>query len=191
MLSKLFRKETYEPFDQSAVAEPQPQLQEQPVATVTQLVPVRSAPGTSIRYNPELVAKFEAEHAELRNALDSIKAHAEKGEFTDAQQDLQAFRRTLTTHVLEENIKMYTYVSKCLAHDLGTKASMMAMKSEMDPVGTTALRLANDYLKSGITPFNKAQFLGELEDVARALVDRMDWEESSLFTMYLPPEAYE
>lgn len=188
MLQKLFNKQTYEPFEPVDKA---PAADAKPVTKVATLVPLRSAPGTSIRYNAELVAHFQEHHAWLREALVAIRERAEKGEFAEAQRALQSFRRTLTTHLLEENIKMYTYVSKCLAHDPDTKASMLAMKAEMDPVGTTAMRFANEYAKVGLTPFNKQQFLAQFDEVAAALTDRMDWEESSLYTMYMAPDAYE
>lgn len=187
MLPKFFNKQTYEPFETSGEA---PTPGDKPVATVATLVPLRSAPGTSIRYDADLVAQFKEHHAWLRDALASIRGHVEKGEFSEAQRALQWFRRTLTTHLLEENIKLYTYVSKCLANDPDTKASMLAMKAEMDPVGTNAMRFANEYAKAGVTPFTRQQFLERFDATVAALTDRMDWEEKSLYTMYMAPDAY-
>ncbi len=189
MLHKLFNKQEYAPFDEPAA---EPADTASPVGPkVAELVPLRSAPGSSIRYNPDLVDHFRQHHAWLRDALASVQAHVESGEFADAQQALLGFRRMLTTHLLEENIKMYTYVSRCLDHDPDTKASLLATKSHMDPAGTAAMRFANTYAKAGLTPFNKQAFLAEFEQVRAALIERMDWEDASLHTMYLPPDAYE
>ncbi len=182
MLPRLFKKQTYEPFLQ-----PKPEPRDAPVAA---RVPRDAAPGTAITHKPELLAHFRGQHVWLQKTLEVIETDAMAGDFGYAQRALKSFRRTLTTHLLEEHVKVYTYVAKCVGDDDGAKCSMLALKSEMDAAATTAMRFANTYAQTPPTPFNQQQFLTELEAVRTALADRIDWEEGSLYGLYLPPQAY-
>ncbi len=153
--------------------------------------PSEFAPGTGIGYHPDLIERFESTHAALQKLFEAIKTHATRDEFSEAQKSLQAFRKTLTGHLLEENIKLYTYLSKCMAADPDNKELIDNMKAEMGQIGTTVMHFIKEYTNSGITPFNKKQFLSELDEIGTVLVDRIEREESSLYTMYMPPSAFQ
>lgn len=182
MLQSLFKKTTYEPF-----LRPTP-------ANGAQAAPASAhacAPGTAIVYSPQAVAHFQWQHASLQKNLEVIEACAMGGEFDYVQRALRAFRRMLTTHLLEEKVKMYTYLMKCLAHDSDAARSVLTMQAEMDDAGTIAMRFASEYIETGPSTSNQQRFLADLQGVRTALADRIDWEEGSLYNLYLPPEAYQ
>lgn len=156
------------------------------------VTPVRPslAPGTQIAYYPDLITRFNGCHVSLRKVFGAIKANAMNNRFADAHKSLQSFRRILTDHLLEENIKLYAYLARCMVHDPDNMSLVRDMKAEMAQIGTTVMRFLNSYTKAGITPFNKIQFLRELDDVGAVLVDRMEREEQTLYTIYMPPEAF-
>lgn len=185
MFKNLFKKQAYEPLQQDSQAE-QSAPAERPVTFVSTAV----APGTEIRYHPDLITRLQGHHIALLKLFGAVKTHAMNDEFADALKSMQSFRQALTTHLLEENVKLYTYLAKCLDADPDNRDLMMDMKSEMGKIGTVVMRFLNQYTNSGITPFNKKQFLEKLDEIGPALVDRIEREESSLYTMYMPPEAF-
>lgn len=181
---------TFVPMAEPMASKNEPVFQPAPSSHAPKSAPSSHAPGTQIGYHPELIHKFEAHHASLRKLMASVKEHAANDEFAAALKSLQAFRRGLTTHVLEENIKLYTYLERCLDRDPTSKEFVRSMTLEMGAIGNTVLHFVNKYTRTGITPFNKKQFLAELADVDEVFSTRLEQEESSLYSMYLPPEAF-
>lgn len=169
----------------------QPQSAPNESAAATPLTTVHYAPGTEIGYHPDLVPRFQKTHQALQKLYASIKAQTEDDEFVDAQKSLDAFRKALTGHLLEENVKLYTYLARCLASDPASKGLMGSMKSEMGRIGTTVMAFIEEYTQSGITPFNKRQFLSGWDGIGAVLTDRIEREETSLYTMYMPPSAFQ
>lgn len=184
-----FRKR--KPGDSVAVTMPGPQSAMDGVAATPSLVVLHYAPGTEIGYHPDLIARFQMTHQALQKLYASILAATEGNDFVAAQKSLDAFRKTLTGHLLEENVKLYTYLARCLAADPANKDLIGSMKSEMGQIGTTVMTFIKQYAASGITPFNKRQFLDGWGGIGVVLTDRIDREETSLYTMYLPPSAFE
>ncbi|HET7267733.1 MAG TPA: hemerythrin domain-containing protein [Oleiagrimonas sp.] len=185
MFKELFTRQRYEPFPMKLQQTDVPKRME----TVEPVSP-GVAPGTRITYHPDLINRFHAHHVALQKEFKSIRAHAADNEFAAAQKSLQAFRRTLTSHLLEENIKLYTYLGRCLDNDPVNKDLMASMKSEMGQIGNQVMRFVNEYVNAGITPFNKKQFVAELDAIGVILLDRIDREESSLYALYMPPETF-
>lgn len=148
------------------------------------------APGTGIPYHPELMRQFAGHHATLRKLFAAIDADASRDDFAGAAASMDAFRRVLMTHLLEENLKLYTYLRKCLVNDDASAQIVRDMKREMSSIGTQVMAFLNGYLENGITPANKSQFLTDLAAVGDALTDRLQREESTLYTLYMPPEAF-
>lgn len=148
------------------------------------------APGTEIGYHPDLIGRFHGTHAALRQLHASIKDHVERSDFSAAQGRLDAFRKTLTAHLLEENVKLYTYLAKCLETDADNRDIIVSMKSEMGRIGTTVLAFINEFIGSGITSANERDFRERWDGIGAVLVDRIEREESTLYAMYLPPGAF-
>lgn len=148
------------------------------------------APGTGIPYHPELMQQFAGHHASLRKLFAAIESDAERDNFKGAAASLEAFRRVLMAHLLEENLKLYTYLRKCLINDDASAHIVRDMKKEMGAIGTQVMAFLDGYINTGITSANKHQFLADLTAVGAALADRLEREETTLYTLYMPPEAY-
>lgn len=186
---KFFRKR--KPDDPVAPQATLPQPASEGSPATTSRVALHYAPGTEIGYHPDLIPRFQKTHQALQKLYASIKGSAEDNDFVAAQKSIDAFRKTLTGHLLEENVKLYTYLARCLAADPDNKDLIGSMKSEMGQIGTTVMAFIKQYTASGITPFNKRQFLEGWESIGAVLTDRIDREETSLYTMYLPPSAFQ
>lgn len=148
------------------------------------------APNTEIPYSADLIQRFKGHHASLVKTFGSIRSFAAANDFAGAGKSLATFRQILMAHLLEENVKLYTYLGKCLAHDKDNRALMISMKSDMDKIGGAVMRFLNGYIESGVTPKTKIGFIQELDKIGSVLTQRIENEESMLYTMYLPPSAY-
>lgn len=150
-----------------------------------------TAPGSRIQHHPDMIQRFQEQHATLQKAFSGIKSRAKDDDFAGMRKSLQAFKQNLTAHLLEENIKLYTYLSRCLANDPGSKELMLNMKAEMERIGTTMTRIINKYANMEAAPADKQQLLDDLDEVDTMLLHRIEQEESSLYAMYLPPEHFQ
>lgn len=148
-----------------------------------------AAPGSSIQYHADLIPRFKDQHANLQKSFQAIRSQAQNSDFADVRKSLQAFKQALTAHLLEENIKLYTYLSRCVANDTDSKELMLNLKSEMERVGTAMTRILNKYMDAA-TPPDRQAFLDDLDEVGSMLFNRIEREEASLYEMYVPPEAF-
>ncbi len=151
---------------------------------------VRRAPDSTIPYHPDLVDRLKEQHAAVLKAFETVKGSAIVDDFEAAAKSLQVLRHVLTSHLLEENVKLYTYLRKCLASDWNNKRLILRMKSEMDDIGSRVMKFLDDYDRMGVTSATKKQFLEDLNHTGNLLKQRVENEESVLFTMYMPPNMF-
>lgn len=147
-----------------------------------------SAPGTQIHYDNNLVSHFLDHHRVLVDLIGKIKESAEASKFDDAAKYVNKFRMLLNEHLLEENLRLYTYLSYCLKGDIEGTELMRDMRSEMGEIGRKVSRFIKHYTEFGINEENRSKFLKELAQMTAVLGDRIGREERSLYTMYLPPQ---
>ncbi|MGO1500463.1 MAG: hemerythrin domain-containing protein [Marinobacter sp.] len=149
------------------------------------------APGTGISYDPQLIERFEGHHALLLKTYERIHTTAnEDRNYSEIQTTMGRFRRVLKEHLLEENIHLYIYLNKCLAHDSSSSQLVLAMKNEMSRIGRKVIAFLNHYENTGVDESNIDVFVSQLEEMGAALTDRIEREERSLYTLYLPPDSY-
>lgn len=153
----------------------------QPAATA------QFAPGTEISYDPQLIDRFLAHHRQLATQIERLRASALAADFNASATALHAFRVLLYQHLLEENVRLYTYLGVCLRSSEDDYALMQDMRSEMGRVGRVVTRFIKTWSEAGIHAGNVQQFLQELDVVVVALGDRLHREENLLYTLYLPP----
>lgn len=148
------------------------------------------APDSEVSYHADLIERFTGHHVALRKVFATLRGHTAADRFKEAEKSLQTFRHAFTGHLLEENVKLYTYLTKCLAADEGSLEVMLDMRAEMMRIGKSVMGFVGCYVAIGINADNKRRFLVELDAVGEVLVERMEREEDSLYTMYMPPEAF-
>lgn len=148
-----------------------------------------AAPGSSIQYHADLIPRFKNQHADLQKSFQAIRAHAQNGDLVDAKKSLLTFKQALTAHLLEENIKLYTYLSRCVANNTDSKELMLNLKSEMERIGTAMGRILNKYMDAA-TPPDRQTLLDDLDEVGTMLFNRIQREETSLYELYVPPDAF-
>jgi hypothetical protein len=126
----------------------------------------------------------------LLKLFGQIKQSAEVRNYPRTLETISAFKNVLQQHLLEENIRFYTYLRVCLKNDAENARLMHAMKSEMEGIGRVVTQFIWHYLQFGIDDTNIKKFLTDLQGIGAALEDRIQREEASLYTLYLPPVNY-
>jgi len=152
--------------------------------------PRQYAPGTKLGFDPQLIERFKGHHVVLLKLFGRIKQSAQAGDYPRTMETVATFKSALQQHLLEENIRFYTYLRVCLQKDPESARLMHAMKSEMEAIGRTVIRFISHYLEFGINEGNIKKFLSDVKDIGAALEDRITREESSLYTLYQPPSSY-
>lgn len=64
------------------------------------------------------------------------------------------------------------------------------MKREMGQIGRVVRDFIRHYREHGVNDDNIVKFTGELEGIGETLTDRIEREETSLYTLYMPPENF-
>lgn len=147
------------------------------------------APGTEIHYDPKLVDRFKGHHQELVKEILCVKKFLHAKNYVATAESLREFKTKLQQHLLEENLLFYTYLTHCLVDDTDGRELMAEMRTEMADIGRLVTRFIKHYLEFGINDSNAEKFDIELSNIISALGDRISREETSLYTLYLPPHA--
>lgn len=144
------------------------------------------APGTTIHYHADLIAKFTGDHYQLLQLFGEIQASAVAGDLVRAAAHLEAFRVALQGHLLTENIRLYVYLEHALAEDVQSHALMREFRHEMDGIGRVVVAFLGKYRELAQQPELAAEFTAELEGIGKVLVERIRREEETLYPLYTP-----
>lgn len=150
-----------------------------------------SAPASDgIAYDESLIDTFQAEHQGLLKLFGIIKTAAEQGDFKLVQVKLKQFTSILRGHLLTENVKLYVYLSKELAHDPENKEIIMSFRREMMQIGKVVNQFVTTYDRPLWSLDMRQHFLPELLAIGEVLVERIEREENTLYPLYMPKDNY-
>lgn len=161
-----------------------------PVPPIGDAAPAQTtAPGTEIRYDPELIPHFVETHRGLCALAAQLKDKVVERKYFEATQLLRQFKTDIFRHFLEENVRFYTYLAYCMKTDAEGGGMLADMRREMGEIGRAVTRFLKAY-EMGIDADNADSFLHQFEDVVAALADRIGREEGSLYSLYRPPSEF-
>ncbi len=144
-----------------------------------------SAPGTEIRYSPDLIDQLLAEHKELLKIFSDIQKSFEEGDYRRTSKFLSQFRSALQSHLLTENIRLYVYLEHALACDDMNYELMRDLRREMEGIGRSAMNFLRKYEAIGVDRDLAAHFAKDLETVGSILTQRIQKEEKVLYPLYV------
>ncbi len=150
----------------------------------------KTAPGTQIYYHPELIDELTKDHQVLVELAGTIKQLYDDGAFDSIRDMLSRFGSLLRGHLLKENIKLYAYLQHVLAGDEENTALMQGFRNEIKDIGRTVTAFLHKYSKRDWDIELRTSFGGEFDKVLTTLGKRIQTEESILYKLYLPPDAY-
>lgn len=145
-----------------------------------------SAPGTEIRFNPNLIEKLTSDHQKLLGIFGEINAAFSAANYSLVKTKLQEFKRGFMDHILVENVSLYVYMKNSLDGDDMNMDLVKGFRSEMDEIGKVVRAFIMKYETIGVDEDLAASFGTDLSGIGEALVARIEREEGTLYPLYQP-----
>ncbi len=145
-----------------------------------------TAPGTEIRYHPELVEQLKSDHQTLLGIYGEIQAAFDAGDYARVSEKLDAFRTGLQGHLLTENVRLYIYLDRCLASDETNSELIRGFRREMDGIAKVAMNFLKKYEAIGVDKELAGAFAKDFATIGQVLGERIQKEEQVLYPLYMP-----
>jgi hypothetical protein len=149
------------------------------------------APGTQLHYDSRLVERLCGHAVSLMDLLALGGSAVRASKFDEAERCLYRFRLLFNEHMLDKNLRLYTYLGRCLKSDPEGLEFMRHMRRETGEISRQTTRFLSRCQEAGISEERRDEFLDELaliEDLLRHCFTR---EERSLYPMYRSPRSYQ
>lgn len=145
-----------------------------------------TAPGTEIRYSPELVDSLKSDHEHLLGLYGEIKTDFDNQDYPAVSEKLEQLKSDLQGHLLTENVRLYIYLDRSLANDSTNSDLIRGFRREMDEIAKVALGFINKYSAIGVDEDLAKHFEGDFATIGKVLGERIQKEESILYPLYMP-----
>lgn len=145
----------------------------------------KTAPGTTIQYNPDLILQLTKEHKQLLTMFGEIRIAFERGDYKKTVQKLNEFRSAFQAHLLVENVRLYIFLERSFANDETSYELIRSLRREMDGIARTALAFLEKYETIGIDKDVETSFARDVDTIGTILMHRIDSEEQALYPLYL------
>lgn len=146
----------------------------------------RAAPGTEIRYNPDLVVDLKSDHRQLLDIYGEIQTASDGNDFKKVADKLREFRNLFNGHILTENVRLYVYMERALSQEPVNAAIIKDFKQEMNAIGMAVHNFLTKYDAIGESTELAFTFSKEFAEVGKVLVSRVENEEKVLYPLYAP-----
>ncbi len=143
-------------------------------------------PSGSIAYDPELVNSLKSDHQELVRIYTTIKSAAAESRYDEIRNLLSNFKLTFQTHIAVENVRFYVYVQQHAALDADTSNFIADVRKEMNGIARAVMKFVDTYMTLPPTSSTVSGFNSELDQIGTVLVQRVQLEESRLYSLYQP-----
>jgi hypothetical protein len=147
-------------------------------------------PGTQLFYEDKLITDLKNDHQALLAIYGQIGEALENNNHDEIVDLFVDFSSGLRSHILKENLKLYVYLSHAMVLDTESLALIIELRSEMSKIGRTVNSFLTRYSELPWTTEKMASFPVEFKQIGDVLVERIEREESTLYPLYMHPEAY-
>lgn len=147
------------------------------------------APNTRIPYHATLIDDLKSDHQQLGVIFGELVAAASAGKTKETKAALDEFEGLLYDHLLKEKTSFYIYLRGIFSQDKETLELVNHFSREMDGIQREVMKFLRKYKTSALSPDELREMNDELEDLGKALTDRIKREESRLYPLYMPPAA--
>ena len=137
---------------------------------------------SGIQHHSTLVSQLMSDHQQLLESFGVLKKTAEAGDAVAFKQALQGFKALLVPHLLEEAIRLYTYLRQELKTrgDANSYQLVNGYKSEMKGIGDAAVHFVETYNTAANDAKDFEHVRASVHQIGHQLGDRMRTEESEL-----------
>lgn len=146
----------------------------------------RELASSEIRYDSSLVTALKDDHQQLLRMYVEIKQNAEAGQYERIGLGLRDFKHALQSHLVVENIRFYVYLQQYFASDMAASSLISDLRHDMDGIANAVIRFIYRYEYAEFNAEMIDKFLSEFAEIGKVLVQRIQTEESKLYTIYMP-----
>ncbi|HEX7964147.1 MAG TPA: hemerythrin domain-containing protein [Gammaproteobacteria bacterium] len=143
---------------------------------------------TTLPYDPNLVPMLMDEHRILRAMLQSVREAAKVRRYEVIKPLLNQFHTELKQHAQRKSGRCFAYIERHIKdHDSTLVRSMHASAAHTERMVSGFLQ---HYLSIPVGDANLRRFGRELDEAIAEFQQRLEFEETSLFPLYRPRDAY-
>lgn len=153
---------------------------------VPPLIEYSPAPGTAIRYSPNLVEELKEDHREFFDLQRAVVSALHTGHMETIPALLQRFDSLLTAHLLTEQVRLYAYMDAYFANDRHTREMLREYRVEMDRIGSSVRKMIKKYRALATDRHLHHDIEADMEELRQVLDERMNREEVTLYPLYMP-----
>ena len=141
---------------------------------------------SGIQHHSTLVTQLVGDRRQLLESFGVLKKSAEASDAVAFKQALQGFKALLIPHLLEEAVRLYTYLRQEFKTrgDANNYQLVNGYKSEMKGIGDAAVRFVETYSATANDAIDFQQVRTGLHEIGHLLGDRIRREESELYPLY-------
>ena len=146
----------------------------------------RLRPGLSLTYDPSLVKSLKDDHQSLIKVFQQIDAACQALDIAGCSDAIRRFQSRLTDHLIVENTRFYLYVKNAMkASDPAAAEIARSFQAEMHQIAKVVTSFVDKYSQNE-EMLKSAAFAQELQGIGRALAERIEREEKTLYPLYVP-----
>lgn len=140
-------------------------------------------------YDPGLVAALTHQHRAMVLLLLKAKSAAQRALYSDVQEHLAQFKQDLAGHLLREQMELHAYIQTHLKGP-DRDAILRDVRASTVHVERSVDGFLKHYSNYPVGDRNVARFELEIDGVSEEFCERIEKEEASIYTLYMPAEAY-
>ncbi|NIP74050.1 MAG: hemerythrin domain-containing protein [Gammaproteobacteria bacterium] len=145
----------------------------------------KPAPGTDIRFDPDLINQLKGDHQALLKLYGEIKSAFDAQKYDTVAKKLGDFRSALQAHLLTENIRLYIYLSHMFKSDDINFELVRGFRKEMDGIAKAVMDFLKKYDAIGVDPKLAPDFAKDFAGIGEVLGARIQKEEKTLYPLYM------
>ncbi len=141
---------------------------------------------SGIQHHSSLVTQLVGDHRQLLESFGGLKKAADVGDAVAFKQSLQGFKALLIPHLMEEAVRLYTYLRQEFKTrgDANNYQLVNGYKSEMNGIGDAAVHFVETYSTTADDAIDFHQVRTSLHEIGHLLGDRIRREEAELYPLY-------
>ena len=143
----------------------------------------------TIPYDPGLVAALSHQHRMLTMLLVKASSVAQQQLYDEVRETLVQFKTGLADHLKRESAELHPYLTAHLKGE-GAESILKEMRANSRYIERAVESFLSHYAGYPVNERTVDRFNMELSGVSEEFCERIEKEEASLYTLYMPPEAY-
>lgn len=144
------------------------------------------APGTEIRYHPDLIAQLLESHRDMDTYYQDLLHASDTADYPVIEEKLQTLRKELHDHLLTENVLLYAYMEASLAEDAINHELIREFRREMNGIAKSTMDFLKKYAQLTGSKALQESFRDDLFQIGKILKTRLEREEKILYPLYRP-----